>query len=159
MKRRKLFEISLYGLGVSIAGIVAVPAVLSALSPGWKRSEQSSWRPLGSIEGFPEGEITLTSVNINRGDWSSHLSTKSVYVWRRKDEDVIVYSRNCTDLSCPIRFDKGSECFFCPCHGGIFSKSGEVMAGPPKSPLMKYKTRMTQDGVLEIDLRSLPPMT
>jgi len=158
MKRRQLLRMLLYGMGTVLGSLVVIPTFLSALSPGWKRSRTESWQQVGSLEDFPVGKVALASVGFDRRDWTSELSTKSVYVWRRKDAEPIVFSRNCTDLSCPIRFDSGSECFFCPCHGGIFAKDGEVMAGPPESPLMRYTTRI-KDGVLEIDMRSLPPMT
>ena len=158
MKRRQLLGLLLYGMGTALGSLIVIPTALSALSPGWKRSQAETWRTLGHLEEFPVGKVVLTSIAVDRRDWASHLSTKSVYVWRRENAEPVVFSRNCTDLSCPIRFDSGSECFFCPCHGGIFAKDGEVMTGPPESPLMRYTTRI-KDGILEIDMRSLPPMT
>ncbi|WP_164102419.1 QcrA and Rieske domain-containing protein [Candidatus Laterigemmans baculatus] len=82
---------------------------------------------------------------------------QSVYVWRRSAEEVVVFSRSCTDLGCPVTWDPGSHCFLCPCHGGIFAKDGERMAGPPDRPLYRYANRV-RDGRLEIDLSSVPPM-
>jgi menaquinol-cytochrome c reductase iron-sulfur subunit len=70
----------------------------------------------------------------------------------------VVFSRNCTDASCPVVFDAGSDCFLCPCHGGVFSKDGTPLHGPPPRPLWRYAARV-RAGVLEIDLNSLPPMT
>lgn len=99
-------------------------------------------------------------MRVERGDWARSLDEKGVYVWRKseKEADVVVFSRNCTDLSCPVKFDEGSECFYCPCHGGIFDKQGIPLAGPPSVPLYRYANRV-RGGVLEIDLNSLPPMT
>jgi menaquinol-cytochrome c reductase iron-sulfur subunit len=97
-------------------------------------------------------------VEVPREDWAATLRERGVYVWRRSEQEVVVFARNCTDLSCPVTWDPGSQWFFCPCHGGIFSKDGERMAGPPKRPLYRYTNRI-RDGVVEIDLRSLPPIT
>jgi hypothetical protein len=69
------------------------------------------------------------------------LSRQGVYVWRPTDEEVVVFSRSCTDLGCPVIWDGGSQCFFCPCHGGIFARDGRRMAGPPDRELYRYANR------------------
>ncbi len=156
--RRKCCSLLVAGGAAIGSAIMAVPAIVAAMSPVWKGRSGPAWRPAGRIDDFPLGKIEPVTVSVGRGDWARSLDTKSVYVWRRSEEDVVVYSRNCTDLSCPLTFDPGSECFFCPCHGGIFGKDGQPMAGPPLKPLYRYDSRL-RDGILEIDLYSLPPMT
>ena len=108
-----------------------------------------------ALDDFPVGAMTRAEVDVPRPDSSRALREKGVYVWRVSGEAIVVFSRNCTDLSCPVTYDPGSECFFCPCHGGIFAKDGERLAGPPNRPLYRYATRIEQ-GVLEIDLNSVP---
>jgi menaquinol-cytochrome c reductase iron-sulfur subunit len=144
--------------GAALGAILSVPALVAALSPAWKRREGEVWRSTGALEDFAVGRVQPAVVQVQRGDWSRSLDAKTVYVYRKTEVEVIVYSRNCTDVSCPLVFDPGSECFFCPCHGGIFGKEGNPMAGPPKVPLYRYANRV-RDGQLEIDLYSLPPMT
>lgn len=157
MDRRRLLA-RLVGAGGSvIAAIVAVPAILSAFSPSLQRRNKEAWRDVGDLADFDTDQVQPAIVRVGREDWSRTLEEKTVYVWRREGEDPVVFSRNCTDLSCPVHFDPGSECFFCPCHGGIFAKDGTPMAGPPRVPLYRYATRV-REGRLEIDLRSLPPM-
>jgi menaquinol-cytochrome c reductase iron-sulfur subunit len=109
------------------------------------------------LEDFRLHAVEQATVEVQRGDWSETLPRKAVYVWRKEEGRAVVYSRNCTDLSCPVHFDSGSERFFCPCHGGIFAKDGTPLAGPPRLPLYRYRTRV-RGGELEIDLRSLPAM-
>ena len=70
----------------------------------------------------------------------------------------VVFSRVCTDVGCPVTYDRGSACFLGPCHGGIFTQDGTPIHGPPPRPLYRYAARV-RDGVLEIDLNSLPPQT
>jgi menaquinol-cytochrome c reductase iron-sulfur subunit len=148
------------GLGSAVvAGLVGIPAAISALSPAWKhRHRGERWRSAGKLDLFSLERIEPAVVQVGRDDWARSLDKKTVYVYRRSADEVVVYSRNCTDLSCPLVFDAGSECFFCPCHGAIFGKEGNPMAGPPKRPLYRYANRV-RDGYLEIDLDSLPPMT
>ncbi|MHB9148652.1 MAG: Rieske 2Fe-2S domain-containing protein [Thermoleophilia bacterium] len=48
-------------------------------------------------------------------------------------------SRVCTHLGCIIKWEPDNTRFFCPCHAGVFSPTGEVLAGPPPSPLPTLK--------------------
>jgi len=150
---------SLLAIGGAVgSAALGIPAILFAFSPSLKGRPSPAWRTAGRIDEFPLGKITPVVIQVHRDDWSRTLQQKTVYVWRKDERQMVVYSRSCTDLSCPLTFDPGSECFFCPCHGGIFSKNGVPMAGPPKRPLYRYANR-SRDGVLEIDLHSLPPFT
>jgi menaquinol-cytochrome c reductase iron-sulfur subunit len=160
MDRRKLLTILVHTGGMLVAGIVAIPALLMGISPAIQPRRGPTWSPLGPLDDFPAGEMTQAAVEVPRDDWAQSLWEKGVYVWRPADDDdgVVVFSRNCTDLSCPVTFDTGSQWFYCPCHGGIFAKDGTPRAGPPKRPLFRYANRV-RDGVLEIDLASLPPVT
>lgn len=156
ISRRKVMKWVVLGIGAATTGALGVPALLSTLSPTIRRGNKERWRSLGKLTSFPEEEIVSAKVETRLEKDFMHMAMpKDVYVWRKQDDQVVVYSRSCTDLGCPIKFDKGSECFFCPCHGGIFSKQGAVMAGPPKGPLYRYQTRI-MDGFLEIDLSSVP---
>lgn len=152
---KKLFSI---GSEAAVAGVIGVPAVISLLSPILKRRTAPRWRPLGKVEGFPVGKITKAVMNPSRGDWAGSIREQAVYVWRKRGDEFVVFSRSCTDVGCPVNYDDGSRCFFCPCHGGIFAQGGEPMAGPPPRPLYRYATRVRDGDILEIDLRSVPPM-
>jgi menaquinol-cytochrome c reductase iron-sulfur subunit len=155
--RRSWLRILVKGSGAAVVGVLGIPALITVFSPVVTRRRGAVWRPIGPVAGFPAGEVTKAVVPMGHEDWTRGLETLAVYVWRPAEGEVVVYSRNCTDLSCPVRYEPGSEWFFCPCHGGIFSREGEPVAGPPSRPLWRYATRV-RGGVLEIDLNSLPPM-
>ena len=53
----------------------------------------------------------------------------------RTDEGVMAFSRRCTDLGCLVSWNKDREQFVCPCHQGMFDKTGLNVAGPPPRPL------------------------
>jgi menaquinol-cytochrome c reductase iron-sulfur subunit len=156
MNRRSFLAWLVKGGGAVVAGVIGIPALLSALSPVFKRNSEPWWVPVGPLDSFEAGGVSKAVVPVPRRDWGSALREKGVFVWRTEDSEVVVFSRNCTDLSCPVNYDPGSGWFFCPCHGGIFSEDGTNVAGPPPRPLYRYASRV-QQGVLEIDLNSLPP--
>jgi menaquinol-cytochrome c reductase iron-sulfur subunit len=158
MNRRSFLALATAAGGLVISGIVAIPALLTALSPVLKKRPEALWVPVGELASFELEGVSKANVPIPRDDWATSPEEKGVFVWRPSAEEVVVFSRNCTDLSCPVTWDPGSNWFYCPCHGGIFAQDGTNMAGPPTRPLYRYANRV-QDGILEIDLLSLPPMT
>ncbi len=158
MGKRTFLKLLAAGWGIFVAAVLGVPAVLMSLTPVARKRSGPVWRPIGRLDEFPSGDMSKAIVALPVFDWARSLKVKAVYVLRSTPDSLVVFSRNCTDLSCPIVWDPGSQCFFCPCHGGIFSRSGEPMAGPPKRPLYRYAHRI-EDGIVLIDLNSLPPVT
>ncbi len=158
MLTRRTVLSGLIGTGAAVAGgIVAIPALLTSLFPAFQRRQGNMWRAVGRLSEFPVGEVRLAVAASPRNQWPRPVANEAVFVWRSGDEEIVVFSRKCTDLACPLNYDSGSACYFCPCHGGIFAEDGTVMAGPPPRPMRRYVTRV-RDGVLEIDLASLSPV-
>jgi len=157
MNKRNFSKLFIAGSGLIIGGVVGLPVLLTALSPSLRRRAGESWQPVGAAEDFPVDGVVKALIPVPRDDWARSLRERAVFVMRESAESFVVFSRNCTDLSCPVTWDPGSEWFFCPCHGGIFAKDGSPRAGPPKVPLYRYATRV-RGGVLEVDVNSLPPM-
>lgn len=157
MNRRKLL-VGLIALGnLTLAAVLGIPAALAALSPALRFGRTPTWRPVGPLDEFPVGAVVKAAVDLDDGQWHAAFAEKAVYVWRQSNDQIVVFSPNCTDLSCPVNYDPGSACFFCPCHGGIFAQDGTPMAGPPSEPLYRYASRV-EHGILEIDIHSVPPM-
>jgi menaquinol-cytochrome c reductase iron-sulfur subunit len=156
MKRRTFLGLLVAGGSAIFAGIIGVPTLLLGLSPVLQRRVRERWRPVGRLEAFPVGRTELAHLPVDRTAWPKPLPTQSVFVWRQADASVVVFSRSCTDLGCPLNYERGSGCFLCPCHGGIFSQDGQRLAGPPDRPMDRFAHRI-RDGVLEIDVESLPP--
>lgn len=157
MKKRTLLKVMLAGAGAVVTGVVGVPSLVAACSPAWKTRRGRNWRAIGPVDRFPAGAMSEAVVRKEYPFWAERLAQETVYIWRASGDEVVVLSRSCTDLGCPLNWDPGSQCFFCPCHGGIFARDGRRMAGPPNRPMHRYASRV-RDGMVEIDLNSLPPM-
>lgn len=159
MNRRRLLKWTVNIVGAVVASIVAVPSIIAALSPALRspRRVRDAWYPVGSLDQFATGAVVKATVQLSGPEPVEPMPAQAVYVWRVSTDEVIVFSMACTDLGCPVNYDPGSEFFYCPCHGGIFRRDGEPVAGPPARPLYRYATRVRGD-VLEVDLMSVPPV-
>jgi len=156
MTRRFFTGLFVAGGSAILAGVVGVPALILGASPIFQRRREERWRRVGRLEQFAAGTVRQAQIAEDRTAWPRSLPSQTVFVWRRTKDSVVVFSRSCTDLGCPLDFDSGSACFFCPCHGGIFAQDGQRLAGPTDEPMHRFVHRV-REGVLEIDVASLPP--
>lgn len=63
----------------------------------------------------------------------------------------VALSLTCTHLGCGVHWDEKEQSFLCPCHGGRFSATGTVLAGPPPAPLPRYAA-VVEHGAVYVDL-------
>jgi menaquinol-cytochrome c reductase iron-sulfur subunit len=159
MERRTIFKWVSAGIGLTVAGVVGIPSLISGLSPMWTSGgKRQIWQSIGIVAAYPLGVMRRVIVTLPVETWNETLRNRLVYAWRPSLKEVLAFSPSCTDLGCPLTFDTGSEWFFCPCHGGIFDKYGRRRAGPPNRSMYRYDYRIIDNEIL-IDLYSTPPMT
>jgi len=61
---------------------------------------------------------------------------------------LLALSSICTHLGCIVHWDKTTQHFACPCHGGVYDRTGNVISGPPPRPLDHYEVKV-ENGVVE----------
>lgn len=155
MKRRTISGLLVIGGTALFASAVGIPALIAGIAPAFL-SRRETWRSVGQLRDFPIGKVSHAIVAADSNAWPRSFGAQAVFVWRRSETEIVVYSRSCTDLGCPLEYEEGSACFLCPCHGGIFAQDGQRLAGPPESPMHRYAYRI-REGILEIDVSSIPP--
>jgi Rieske Fe-S protein len=69
------------------------------------------------------------------------IQKKPVFVVHLEDE-FKVFSGICTHLGCIVKWEENKNRFYCPCHKGIFDKTGKVTGGPPPRPLDEFTVEM-----------------
>jgi menaquinol-cytochrome c reductase iron-sulfur subunit len=136
--------------GVLTAGF-GIPAIAYFISPAKKGEQTSRWLSLGSSSKVEIGTPTLFKTTIDRTTgWVTETEEVSFYVITENARDYEALSNVCTHLGCRVRWVTDQTEFFCPCHGGVFSKDGTVEAGPPPRPLDRFDVREV-NGTLEVD--------
>jgi menaquinol-cytochrome c reductase iron-sulfur subunit len=156
MTRRSAFSLLVTGASLIVASVVGIPALLTGLSPVIRKGGGPTWRSLGQVQDFAVGLVQERLISPDRGGWPRTFRELVVFVWRPSETEFVVFSRRCTDLGCSLEYEEGSACYFCPCHGGIFTQDGQRLAGPPDRPMFRY-THRVREGMVEIDLSSVPP--
>lgn len=75
-------------------------------------------------------------------------------------EDFVALSSVCPHLSCQVHWEPQNTRFFCPCHNGVFTPTGDPVSGPPAEAgqaLPRYPLEVER-GLLyvQVPVRSLP---
>lgn len=148
MSRRNVLSLITAGIGGFIALAVGIPAIAYVIGPALRRNEEENWLLLGSTDKVEPGEPTLFKIKVERtAGWIVDEEEISTYVYTENGRDYVAMSNVCTHLGCRVRWISDQEQFFCPCHNAVFSKTGEVVTGPPPRPLDQYTVKVEDNQI------------
>ena len=118
-----------------ITAAIGIPILGYVVAPALKKKEGHSVT-VGSPEDYEVGEPRLAEFSIVRRDgWIEQTEKRFVWVVRTDAQDFTVFNPHCTHLGCIVDWNSQLGRFISPCHGGLFSKTGEVTGGPPPRAL------------------------
>lgn len=70
------------------------------------------------------------------------------YVVVRQETKVYAINAICTHLGCIVYWDASIKQLACPCHAAFFDLSGNVISGPPPSPLPTAEVKVVGDQII-----------
>ena len=147
-RRRFLSRISL-GLSAMAGAVVSVPILAYLLSP-LLRPPTQTWRNLGPVEQFAEGQTVQVAYDEPSPlPWAGQTARTALWLRRNQGTDFVAFAVNCTHLGCPVNWRPQARLFLCPCHGGVYYADGTVAAGPPPRPLPRYAVRV-DNGMVQV---------
>jgi Rieske Fe-S protein len=154
LNRRDFIKATTAAIGGLIGALIGIPSVAYLLSPSLHAEEDSDSIDLGPLENYPIGlptrfEFTRTKVN----GWERTATNYGLYVYRKNEAEVRVFSDICTHLACRVTWHPDIQNYVSPCHDGHFDITGNLLSGPPPRPLDEYITK-TENGNLFV---TLPP--
>lgn len=135
-------------IGGTIGMLMGVPAVGYLLGPALRKEENANSISLGPLDQFPVGipaYFSITDTQIN--GWERTAKVIGMYVVRKDDGSVRVFSDICTHLACLVTWHPDIQEYVSPCHDGHFEIDGFVTKGPPPRPLDEFETNI-DDGNL-----------
>lgn len=149
ISRRKFFTSMTMFLGGVISSVLGWNVGRYFISPIWQQKKES-FIEVVPLEALPKG----TPVNVNyvqrkMDGWMAVEGLNTVWLSRGENNEITAFSPKCTHLGCPYRWDEETGTFVCPCHTAVFSKTGEVISGPPPRPLDRFPVKI-EDGIVMI---------
>ncbi len=147
--RRNFFRYVTAGIAACIGLGLAVPLAAYFISPALTR-RKSSWVSIGKIDDLPVGKPQALdySMTVNDG-WMESKAVKAVWAVRESEQQVKVFSPVCPHLGCGVRWNQRDSQFQCPCHGSVYDRNGQVVAGPAPRPLDELPSKI-EDGNLKV---------
>ena len=97
---------------------------------------------IGNVSAYPLGSFSIAG---------------SIYFLGHDAGGLFAMSMQCTHAGCAV-IVKGSE-LDCPCHASRFDHSGNVLAGPAKTPLPHYKVSVDATGNITVDRFTIVSMS
>ncbi len=98
-----------------------------------------------------EGSYSPVEISLNKIPLGSVYSFQfggSPAILIHEEEGVIeAFSLVCTHLGCTVVWNPEKKEFHCPCHDGLFDAHGNVLSGPPSSPLERWKVKVDGEKV------------
>lgn len=135
-------------VGTGLAGVAALASVPKT------QAITKRWRKAASM--FDLGNKPLLVVLAERHQDGWYETRQQTVVYLDKDESGNGYralSATCTHLGCGVTWDDAKKQFLCPCHGGVFDRSGKVLAGPPPRAMDRFEARLNdKTGDIEVQL-------
>jgi Rieske Fe-S protein len=130
-------------MGATLAFVAGRAVVAPALA-----RHQSMWLHAGSLESLKEATPTAITLRIARPDGASEVVDRRVVYLVKSADAVRALDSTCTHLGCRTRYNTETNQIECPCHGGVYDTTGQVIAGPPPKALATLATRLDGDRVL-----------
>ena len=126
-------------LAFLLGGAVVAPAF------GTRRT---NWWPAAEVDDLPDNEPLPVTIRVTREDGYTQAVDRQVVFLVKSGADITALSSTCTHLGCRVSWNPDDQTLKCPCHGGVFDRTGAVKAGPPPAPLDKLPVRREGDQIL-----------
>lgn len=86
-------------------------------------------------------EVSLSEIPSGKSYLFQYGGSPAILI--REEEGVVeAFSLVCTHLGCTVVWNAEKKEFRCPCHDGLFDAQGNVLSGPPPSPLERLKIKI-----------------
>ena len=145
--RRRFLATVTNGIMGIIGAVVAYIGGRAALSS--TAAAQGNWLPASSILDLKDNEPTPVTLTVSRLDgFREVIDKKTIFLVKTSDKEVAAMDSTCSHLGCLVAWDAQAQLFKCPCHGGVYDRTGAVKDGPPPQALTKLSTRLDGQRVL-----------
>ena len=129
MDRKQFLKSTLLLGGMGLAGS-------AILVESCKKSSNSSSSAQGPTVNFALDLSQASNASLNTVGGS--VAANKVVVICTAANTWTALAQACTHEGCSMSYSSGASQMICPCHQGKFDINGNVVSGPPPSPIKKY---------------------
>ncbi len=147
--RRGFLKIAVGVLTSLYALIIGLPYLRALINSAPLR--KLALTEVGDIGSLPTGQPVDMKFQVPSSDaYINQKVIQAVWVIKHSPTEATVFSPICTHLGCHYKWNPETDHFECPCHGSVFTITGEVIGGPAPRPLdtLPYKI---QEGKLYVE--------
>jgi Rieske Fe-S protein len=140
--RRKTLALLVNATVAVIAGAFSTLLGVFAVRPA-RGATTERWIRAGKLGDLTPHVPVPRVLSVPRADgWYRARARETVFLVWDGAKQVKVFSATCTHLGCQVLWDGAAKKFKCPCHGGLYDVSGQVLDGPPPRPLTTIDARV-----------------
>ncbi|MEO0250399.1 MAG: Rieske 2Fe-2S domain-containing protein [candidate division WOR-3 bacterium] len=112
-----------------------------------------NWYAVHTYSGFEEKVKRVGSLDelaVGAAKFVVH-EQQPFWLIRTSADQLIALPATCTHLRCILQWEKERQRLLCPCHGGAFDLSGNVVSGPPPKSLQPLRVDV-RGGIIYVTL-------
>ncbi|SDW59535.1 menaquinol-cytochrome c reductase iron-sulfur subunit [Marininema mesophilum] len=146
MSRRKFLTYTIASTAGFLGSGMLFPMVRFAIDPLLQKGSDTKFVDIGTVSEFGS-KPKAVEFRIQRKDgWYQEKGGEKATAWVLKEgSEILALSPICKHLGCTVKWEGGgrTNVFYCPCHGGEYTKDGVNVPGtPPPKPLDVYATKI-----------------
>lgn len=150
LSRRRFFALGFWA-ATGVTGLTIGGAGVRFLVGVSLEAKPQQWVEVGHIADLPAGQVHQARYQVRTTDAWREVEVKGlVYAVSDDGLEYTVLDATCTHLGCNVLWQEQAGRFACPCHGGFFDRAGQVISGPPPTPLQRLQTKIENGNLLAL---------
>ncbi|MFC3882707.1 ubiquinol-cytochrome c reductase iron-sulfur subunit [Bacillus songklensis] len=151
VSRRQFLNYTLTGVGGFMAAGMLMPMVRFALDPVLRPTAGQDLVAVTQVKDITN-EPQRFDFKVKVVDaWHEADEPRSAWVYKNDKGEIVALSPVCKHLGCTVNWNgdkKKPNHFYCPCHGGLYTKDGKNVPGTPPVKGLDIYVQKVKDGTL-----------
>jgi Rieske Fe-S protein len=151
--KRRGFLVGLFGVLAGAGTLAVLVSSVRFLVGNSLKPATTKWVEIAALNALPADQVTRIDYSVSAPDaWRNVTKRGTVFVYSNDGgASYIVLDGTCTHLGCIVQWNGDAGQYDCPCHQGVFSRTGQVVSGPPPKPLRLLAVK-TENGKLYAEI-------
>lgn len=140
--RRKVLGWLVGAINAGVGVALAAPTLGFIASPLRQKQDKGEWVAVASDGEIEDGQTRIVAWQMEIEDGYTRTKRNYSAFVRRSGDAYTAFDPSCPHLGCHVEYKEKKKRYVCPCHGGVFDDSGNVISGPPPHGLAKIDVKV-----------------